>query len=468
MQEVKLNLPSLFVERMRARLGDEFEAFEKALEEPAPSSVRWNPAKTILEAKALPVVPWCAWGQLLPRRPSYTLDPLLHAGAYYVQEASSMFLGHVLEHLRLRGALAALDLCAAPGGKSTLLASALPEGSLLVANEVVATRAQILKENLNKWGSPNVAITSNQPEDFAQLGPVFDLMLVDAPCSGEGLFRKDPDAIGHWSPENLLMCQKRQEKILEEAWPALKEDGILIYSTCTYNPGENEQILEWLCENFAVEELPIELPEGWGVQKIEAVSASGFAFLPHRLTGEGFFLAVLRKTPGGVSGKKFKTQKKSSKNPHFSNKEQPEVLEWIDWDDADFHLPGESVEVFSGQWRGLMTNLRQNLHPLQLGQPLALPDKRGWRPDPLLSFSTRLRRDAFPRTELGLHAALTYLAKGETKADLPQGMGIFTFQDLPLGFYKQAGARVINHFPKDWRVRMDVPLVPPLPFWWLD
>ena len=259
-------LPPAFEQRIRRQLGSETEAFLQALNAPAPVSIRLNPGKTPIPAdpgttgNGTRPVPWCPEGLYLPERPAFTLDPLLHGGAYYVQEASSMFLAHVLRQLLPAAPVRMLDLCAAPGGKSTLAASLLPPGSLLVANEVIRSRAAILRENIIKWGQDNIVVTNNDPAGFAPLEGAFDLILVDAPCSGEGMFRKDPAAIAEWSEANARLCAERQRRILADIWQCLRPGGTLVYSTCTYNPDEDEAILEWLLSEWDAETIPLPCP----------------------------------------------------------------------------------------------------------------------------------------------------------------------------------------------------------------
>ncbi|MES1226926.1 MAG: RsmB/NOP family class I SAM-dependent RNA methyltransferase, partial [Bacteroidota bacterium] len=200
------------------------------------TSVRVNPNRTFnVEYSTLNVqgkVPWSSNGYYLSERPSFTTDPLFHAGAYYVQEASSMFLEEAVKQTcDLSKPLKVLDLCAAPGGKSTLLQSIISNESLLISNEVIKSRVNILSENITKWGAANVVVTNNDPKDFQRLPEYFDLIVIDAPCSGSGLFRKDPEAITEWSSDNVMLCSQRQQRILADILPCLKPGGILIYST---------------------------------------------------------------------------------------------------------------------------------------------------------------------------------------------------------------------------------------------
>ena len=244
-----MQLPPAFEQRMNTILKNEMEDFRHVLSTSAPTSIRWNPLKNNNFSKKELPVPWCAEGYYLSSRPSFTFDPLFHAGTYYVQEASSMFLEVLVKHILPDRPVRVLDLCAAPGGKTTHLASLLSSGSLLVANEVIKARSNILQENLMKWGTSNVVVTNNDPADFHSLKGFFDIVLVDAPCSGEGMFRKDNAAISQWSESHVNLCAARQKRILAHAIELLAPDGCLIYSTCTFAPEENQHNVNWMVEN---------------------------------------------------------------------------------------------------------------------------------------------------------------------------------------------------------------------------
>ena len=300
-------LPEAFIKRTQELLGSEFEALKKVLDSTPPTSIRVNNKMEYQPSEDK--VAWCDSGYYLHERPLFTADPLFHAGVYYVQEASSMFLQQAVKQ-HFPEARTVLDLCAAPGGKSTLLSQALPESSILVSNEIIRSRAYILVENLIKWGNPNTVVTNNEPKDFASLPGFFDAIVVDAPCSGEGMFRKDPGAIQEWSEYNVKLCAERQSEILTSVWNALKNDGILVYSTCTYNREENEENVRWICNELGAELLTINLEGNTDITE----SDFGYRFYQHKTKGEGFFLAVLQKK-SFVSGtiKKKKDDKKCPK-----------------------------------------------------------------------------------------------------------------------------------------------------------
>ena len=290
-----MNLPQAFIERTRQLIGDEaYTQFEEALQTETPVSIRPNRMKCSQPVEGEPI-PWASSGSYLNNRPTFTFDPLFHAGCYYVQEASSMFVERVLQEY-VKEPVVMLDLCAAPGGKSTLCRSALPEGSLLVANEVMRNRSQVLAENLIKWGHPEVVVTNNDPADFTDLTHLFDVILTDVPCSGEGMFRKDQVAVDEWSLENVDICWKRQRRILADIWPALKPGGILIYSTCTFNREEDEDNVAWIAKELDADVLSVPVEDSWGITgNLTGKDFPVYRFLPHKTKGEGFFLGVLKK-----------------------------------------------------------------------------------------------------------------------------------------------------------------------------
>src|ERR1700761_2678664 len=308
--------PHNFLESLTGEKGFDRESFLKIHAEAAsPTSIRINPfKKTAIKTDAQ--VPWSNEGHYLNTRPSFTFDPLFHAGSYYVQEASSMFIAHILKHIKSAEPVKVLDLCAAPGGKSTLLNSAMTADDLLVANEIIKTRVPILADNLARWGTANTIVTNNDPKDFTRLTSFFDIILVDAPCSGWGMFRKDPAAMDEWSEANVNLCHQRQERILADVYPALKEGGYLIYSTCSYSVEENEDILDWLCNEFDLESIRIPIENNWGIVESQSTQkkAWGYRFYPDKVKGEGLFAACLQKkeSSGDVAPAKDKEHQKAN------------------------------------------------------------------------------------------------------------------------------------------------------------
>jgi len=289
------NWPSDFIRRIRDQFPATADDFVEALNFDARVSIRLNKQK-FDSIPELPTVPWSNQAYFLEQRPVFALDPLWHAGAYYVQEASSMFLEQAFQQIQTDGSKMVLDLCAAPGGKSTHLNSLINDKDLLVSNEVIRSRVPILIENLSKWGHSNFMVSNSDARQFGDLGPLFDVLVIDAPCSGEGLFRRDPEAAKEWSLENANLCSVRQRRILAESWPCLKQGGYLIYSTCTFNPAENEENLNWLRSQGGFESVRIPLQEEWNVNEIDNNGIYGYRFLPHKVKGEGFFLSILKKT----------------------------------------------------------------------------------------------------------------------------------------------------------------------------
>lgn len=391
-----MQLPEDFVRQTRLVMGEErYNRFVEALDEEAPTSIRMNPKKITLPSSIHAPqdrVPWCTEGYYLEGRPQFTFDPLFHAGCYYVQEASSMFITHVLKTLlgyqlsTIHYPPRVLDLCAAPGGKSTAMRSVLPEESVLVSNEPIPTRAQILLENISKWGWDNCIVTNNYPRDFKKAKTKFDMILCDVPCSGEGMFRKDPDAIGEWSLQNVEKCWRLQRDIVSDAWECLTPGGILIYSTCTYNTKENEENVRWILEHFDAEILDIPTESSWGItgSLLEGFDAPVYRFIPGFTQGEGLFMAVLRKAG----------ERHDMPNPKKENHINP--------------LPAINYQL-----------------------------------------------EELPKVELSYQEALKYL-RGEAlvlPTDTPKGLVAITYKGIPLGQAKNIGNRANNLYPKPWRIK---------------
>lgn len=454
-----MNLPTPFEQSMKQLLGDEYEAFREALLGEPAVSIRLNRGKCTSAPDYEPV-PWATNAYYLPERPSFTFDPLFHTGSYYVQEASSMFVEQVIRQ-HLTHAHTALDLCAAPGGKSTLLRALLPDDCILISNEVIRPRAQVLAENIIKWGHPRCIVTSNYPADFTSLGPLFDLILVDAPCSGEGMFRKDEVAIAEWSQENITICRKRQRDILTDIWPTLRPGGILIYSTCTFNIQEDEENVLWMMSELGAEPLPIDTDTSWGITKsLLPEVPHAYRFLPGRTRGEGFFLAALRKSDeeqsephateaGTKRSKKSKDKRKATIIPG-------ECKMWLTNSSSYIYKEiASEVIALPADMEQLHNNLAKQLHILKSGIAIATLKGRNILPSHELTMSTALRADAFPRCELTYTEALHYLHR--EAITLPpgtlQGFVILTYHNIPLGFVKNLGNRANNLYPNEWRIR---------------
>lgn len=452
-----------FCIQMEALLGqDEANMLTQAIEQSTPPvSVRVNALKPsdTLPAPADGAVPWCAAGQYLAERPRFTYDPLLHAGCYYVQEAASMFVEQAYKQIttdftphRL------LDLCAAPGGKSTLWRSLMCDGDLLVANEPIRQRAQILAENLTKWGHPDVVCTSAYPEEFAPLGSFFDVIAADVPCSGEGMFRKDAVAIDEWSPQAVDSCAARQWQIIESVWPALRQGGYLVYSTCTYNRQEDEDNVVRICNELGAELVPIATQPEWGI----AGDTTGrnlpvYHFFPHKTKGEGLFLALLRKTSEAPVAKEKKGKKQRGNNNQPGIQGGAEIIKWI----ANSHefklLRTDEAHVIAVR-QSLADDVQRvcsSVRALTAGIMLVEEKGRKRIPQHALALSVQRAKEAFPVTELSLDDALNYLRReGITlPPDVPRGYVVASYKGHALGFLNNLGARANNLYPQEWRIR---------------
>ncbi len=436
-------LPRDFIDLISPIFADEMADFEAAVAQPPVVSVRLNDKISLPQFADCESVAWCESGRYLAERPNFTLDPLLHAGAYYVQEASSMFLQQALNHFVEKNARM-LDFCAAPGGKTTLIAQHLTDG-VLVANEFVRQRAYILAENVQKWGSPQVIVTNNATSDFADFIGVFDAVLVDAPCSGEGMFRKDANAIDEWSLQNVQQCVARQRQILADAWKCLKTNGILIYSTCTYNSLENEENVRWLCQNYDAEVLRIPLDDAWRVTE----TAEGYHFYPHRTRGEGLFLTVIRKKQTEQSANlRLKTQPKNLAATEFSN-----YLKNAD-EYSLFEQQNGLKIAFLQQHVDLLQFCLKRLNLLHFGVPLAEPKGKDLIPQAGLALSKVLNVQNFASVEVDLSTVLSFLrCEAINLSDVPRGFLLLTYQNLPIGWVKNIGNRCNNLYPQPWRIR---------------
>lgn len=444
-------LPPEFQTRMQQTLGSQWEQFRIALASTPPVSIRKNPLKPAPINCTIPV-PWAESGCYLDERPAFTLDPLFHAGTYYVQEASSMFLEQAFRQVvDLSGHLTVLDLCAAPGGKSTHILSLLNRDSLLVSNEVIRSRATILAENIQKWGHSNTVVTSNDPADFQKLAGFFDVVVLDAPCSGEGLFRKDAAAMEEWSPENVERCAARQKRILHDVWPALKKDGLLIYSTCTFNRFENEDVLVE-AEELGAAFIPLTTPEAWGIEEMRKSNAIGYRFYPHRVKGEGFFLSVMRKTTGDPPLAARPSQVFSTPGRKVTDG----LNHWLlKPGEMKFIQHNDSVRFFPKSKAAEVELLAKNLYLIMAGTSAATVKHDKYIPEHPFALSLEVNQDSFPCYELSLEQALTYLRKDALQ--LPggrRGFGLVAFEGRPLGWVNVLDNRVNNLYPSSWRIRM--------------
>lgn len=465
------NLPSEFIQQMENLLGKpEADHLMEALQQNAPTSIRLNPLKQVTPSDVplyINKVAWCEEGRYLSERPSFTFDPLFHVGCYYVQEASSMFLQQAI-HQYVHEPVVALDLCAAPGGKSTLLRTALPTGSVLISNEIMRQRAQVLAENMVKWGHPEVLVTNNAPVEFADCEHLFDVIVADVPCSGEGMFRKDDEAIACWTPDNVQMCAERQRGIITDVWNTLRPGGLLIYSTCTYNSEEDERNVAWLVNEYSAEVLPLEVPVGAEVEGNQlGHKYPVYHFYPHKIEGEGFFLAMLRK-PDEIGYRPFhmpdistfEKEKKKKDKRHAAlpirdilKVVQPWVLSpesyyWLVNEESVRALPlSIATFYFWAQKHGLKL--------LEAGILVATLKGTDPMPNHHLAMSAAFNVTAFPQQEVSYAQAVAYLRK-ETitlPSDVPKGYVILMYRNQPIGFVKNLGNRANNLYPQEWRIR---------------
>lgn len=455
-----MNLPEPFIQSLQNLQGFHEEAFTAVHQSGAQiTSVRLNPEKLKIKNSTLKIeapVPWSSNGYYLKERPSFTLDPLFHAGAYYVQEASSMFLEAALKQtVDLTKPLRVLDLCAAPGGKSTLIQSVISADSLLVSNEVIKTRVNILAENITKWGAANVIVTNNDPKDFQRLQNYFDVIVVDAPCSGSGLFRKDSNAITEWSENNVTLCAQRQQRILADIMPSLKEGGVLIYSTCSYSKQEDEEIADWMIQECNVESVQLKVEEQWGI--VETVSenknAFGYRFYPDKVKGEGFFIAAFKKA-GSAAAPELKTQKAKAKNKQAVTAKEIETVKpfLVNADDFFYLKQNEEVIALPCHFENDLTSIQSALYIKKAGVKLGTVIRNELIPDHELAVSCMVNA-AVSKMEIDHATALQYLRRHDIALETAmRGWALITHRQLPIGWVKLMPNRTNNYYPRDWRI----------------
>lgn len=444
--------PDTFISLMRTQLGSEADAFLEALGKEPQVSIRTN-TKTVINTCGFTPVPWHPHGYYLHTRPSFTLDPLFHAGCYYVQEASSMFLYQILQQYVGKESVV-LDLCAAPGGKSTLISEYLGEEGLLVSNEVGRQRAFILSENIQKWGNGNTVVTYNQPKDIAgRLPDSFDCVLVDAPCSGEGMFRKDPQSIEEWSGQNVLMCAERQRDILRCAWKTLRNGGILIYSTCTYNSREDEENAQWIIRELGGELLPVAYDKAWGI-----VETVGCHFYPHRTKGEGFYIVAFRKNSSETSKSPFASRKDKERKPKESTAFRKQAAEWLVSPEKWSIVEDERfLQAYPIRYEQQVQILHKLLICISSGFGVGEVRGKNLFPQHSLAMAKHFKKDVLPSAELALPEALSYLrCESLSLPDSPLGAVCITYRGVPLGFVKNIGSHCNNLYPKEWRIRKQI------------
>lgn len=433
--------PEAFISRLRADIGKErADALLETMQKPAPVTVRINPAKITdpQEELSLPILSSLSasrYGYLLSERPVFTNDPLFQAGCYYVQEASSMILEHYFAYGNRVTGLNVLDLCAAPGGKSTHLLSLLGDipGAILVSNEVISSRVTVLADNIARWGASNAVITNSDPADFKKLEGFFDVVLIDAPCSGEGMFRKDERAVTEWSEDNVRLCAARQRRIIADAVGSLKNGGLLIYSTCTFNREENEENTEWISSEYDMELIKQE------------------HCYPGAEYGEGLFMAALRKN--GESRTSNTNMRGTAIKPYKGS---------VPFMKEGFIpvLKGNLIKVYPADCAERMAYVESKLKTVKSGTAAAtvLTDRRGVTtliPEPDLTFSEVLERSYYPEVELSYEQAARFMrCEAMAFPESPKGYLVLTYKGHPLGFVKNIGPRANNLWPSARRIRL--------------
>ena len=455
-----MELPVAFAGRVVRDLGpEEGAALCAALDGVPPVSVRLHPAKCgdagalLRRLGACGQVPWCADGHYLTERPQFTFDPAFHAGAYYVQEAASQFVGRLVGDVAGRRVL---DLCAAPGGKTTLYASLVGPEGLVVANEIDRRRASVLADNVRKWGTGNVVVTACDAAQFGDREAWFDVVAVDAPCSGEGMFRKDAEACTEWSEGNVRLCAARQEEILRAAWRALRPGGTLIYSTCTFNRDEDEGSLERLLDRAGeevveAEETPVDA--AWGIVCGRVGAFRTYRFYPHRARGEGFFAAVARKAPDAGGRSRTPKARRSAIVP-ADRAAAAELARWVvEPERMRFGVAGDTCYGWYDAQADAVRSLSETLPVIYSGVAMGQIFKGRLKPDPALAFFTGLDRRAVPAAELEGDQVLEYLRRREVAAErFAEGMNLVTARGRALGFAKRIGNRVNNLYPASLRI----------------
>ncbi|MFL5741784.1 MAG: methyltransferase RsmF C-terminal domain-like protein [Flavisolibacter sp.] len=448
-----MKLPDALLQSLEGIEGFHRESFVRSHEEARQvTSIRFNPAKKIAGERKEWVldgpIPWSKLGYYLKQRPSFTFDPLFHAGCYYVQEASSMFLEQALKQLLdLTLPIKVLDLCGAPGGKSTHIQSLISPESVLVSNEVIRNRSLVLKDNIIKWGSNNVIVTNNDPKAFQKLKNYFDVLVVDAPCSGSGLFRRDEEAIEEWSVHAVTLCAQRQQRVLADALPSLKEGGLLVYSTCSYSKEEDENIADWLKEEWMMQPESLMIDDSWGIVKSISSSGSvGYRFYPDLLRGEGFFLSCFRKL-SGEGQQKFRVQA-----PEKLSASEKKIIEpWLKAE-VQFIRNNQGITALPPHLLAECSILNPLLNIQYAGVMVGSVMKDRLVPEHSLALST-IVRDDLPAQELDEETAIRYLQRQDINFNSPlRGWQLVRFEGHNLGWVNVLPNRVNNYYPREMRI----------------
>lgn len=422
------------------------------------------------------IVPWCPCGSYIyNQRPRFTFDPSMHQGIYYVQDPSSMILRTIVEHLKTTlpnsRPLVYIDACAAPGGKTTAAIDALPEDTLVISNEFDRKRADILCENIIKWGYPNIVVTQGDTAKFTKLGEIADIVATDVPCSGEGMMRKDETAIQQWTPQLVEQCAELQRSIIDNMWKALRPGGFFIYSTCTFNHAEDEENLAYLIEELGAEPYDLDCIRCNFPQIAGAVDSPypAMRFIPGRIDGEGLFVAVVHKPdPTQSIASPIKSKNTQSKAKGQQNRKKSEaninVDNWIKSTGYEIVTDGDKITALPSEWRPLIDDIKKKLNVIYCGVELATTKGHDIIPSQALALSTIANRN-FPRIDVDYTTAINYLSRQAiTLPDgTPKGFVLLTYNDSPLGFVKNLGNRANNLYPQAWAIRSGhIPDEPPM------
>ena len=437
-----------FLEMLKGYSTDIFDGIEEALSAPPTVAVRVNPLKGVTRPEGAKPVAWNDCGFYLPERIPFTFDPSLHQGLYYVQDASSMIIGSIVKQIAGDVPVTYLDACAAPGGKTTAAIAALPEGSLMVANEYEPRRVGALCENLMKWGYPATVVTSGDTRQFRRLPHFFDIIAADVPCSGEGMMRKDSEAVEQWSKDLVEACARRQREIIDNLVGALRDGGYFIYSTCTFNRDENEEIIDYICDTYGFETVEIDIPTDCGIDSGIATSHHCRRFTPGRVEGEGLFVALLRKPSENESAAKRDKSRKAEK------RHKNEYSRYLVGDFDIFTDKDGKVVAFPSVHADALRQLLKVVKVVNYGIEIGTEKGKNLIPSQSLAMSTALNANAFPSVEIDITTAIDYLRHLAVTLpdDAPRGIVLLTFEARPLGFVKNLGNRANNLYPQSIRI----------------
>lgn len=450
--KIPTKLPQAFIEMIDAEPA--LAGLSEALTTEPSVAIRINSRKSYTTPYDT-IVPWCQSGRYLPKRPAFTFDPAMHQGRYYVQDASSMISWHAVRQIssRINRPITFLDACAAPGGKTTAAIDALPDGSMVFANEYVPSRAVVLRENIIKWGYSRCIVSRGDTARIARIGEIFDIIVADVPCSGEGMMRKDPEAVAQWSPRLIEECATRQREILDNLWQALAPGGYLIYSTCTFNRQENEEIVAYLHDEYEAESIDLEIPEEWGIAPGIGTPHHCYRFLPGRIIGEGLFMAAVRK-PGELSSTIPTARRKDRAPKSRPNPIAEKAREWlVDPKEWEISMVDDRVMAIPKTADAMLSLASKHLDIIHYGIRLAAIKGKDLIPAQALAMSTDLSPDAFPHYDVDYDTAIAYL-RHEAVAipDAPRGYVLLHYDGHPLGFVKNLGNRANNLYPAEWRI----------------